>query len=249
MAMQTAAPSWFVLAQAEIGIAETEGPKHTARVVEYFKLAGHAGIKDDETAWCAAFACAMLEMAGVASPKTLRARAFLDWGVAVTQAKPGDLVVFKRGSSTWQGHVGFFVRWSEDNHKVLVLGGNQSNAVRYAWYDAADLLGVRRPIEAAGTPTPAVVTPRAVKTSRKWSLSEAWSRLQIALGLGTGSTVVADQAGMLPDIVSLLKRFAMDHAGLLIVGGIVVGLLVSETIKQLVKEDVADGRYTPSGEP
>lgn len=241
---------WYVAAQAEIGVAETAGPEHTARVLEYFRLAGHPEIPDDETAWCAAFACAMLESSGVRSPKSLRARAFLDWGVAVTQARPGDIVVFRRGTNPAQGHVGFFVRWSDDNSKILVLGGNQSNAVRYQWYAATDLLGVRRPIEAAGAPSPQMSheAPRAVKSSRKWSLSEAWSRVLGALGLGTAGTVTAEQSELLPDAIRLVKQFAVDHAGLLIVGGIVAGVLVSETIKQLVKEDVADGRYKPSGD-
>lgn len=135
--------SAYELAQAEVGTVEWakgDNPK----VVAYFKDSGNAGVKNDETAWCAAFVGAMLKRAGVKGTGKLNARSYLDWGVPVERkdAKEGDVVVFKRGTSTWEGHVAFFVK---DNKTTLsVLGGNQSNAVNVKNYKASDLLGIRR---------------------------------------------------------------------------------------------------------
>ena len=48
-------PRWLTLAWADLGVAETPGPDHTARVVGYYGDVGHPNVTDDETAWCAAF--------------------------------------------------------------------------------------------------------------------------------------------------------------------------------------------------
>jgi hypothetical protein len=96
------------------------------------------------------------------------------------------------------------------------------------------------------SPRPEARVPE-VTASRKWRISEWWSRLMLALGIGTGGTTIADQAGVARDFVSTVKDFAMDNAVLLVLGGVVAGLVVSETIKALTREDVEDGRYVPSG--
>jgi hypothetical protein len=53
------------------------------------------------------------------------------------------VVVFWRGAREgWQGHVGFYV--GRGAGQVLVLGGNQSNAVTVASFTESRLLGYRR---------------------------------------------------------------------------------------------------------
>ena len=142
--MTTEFPPWALKAEDEIGVKEIVGKKHNPRVVDYFKRAGHPEVKDDETAWCAVFACAMLEDAGYRSPKSAWARDFLKWGEKIDIPVPGCIVVFRRGDG---GHVGFYVEHNEDRSKIKVLGGNQSNAVNYSYYNAHDLLGYRVPTE------------------------------------------------------------------------------------------------------
>lgn len=154
----------YELAQAEVGTvewAQGDNPK----VVAYFKDAGHSQVTNDETAWCAAFVGAMLKRAGFANTKSLLARSYLVYGKEVQRkdAQPGDIVVFSRGNSTWQGHVAFFVK---DHGAFLeVLGGNQANAVNKKKYQAKQLLGIRRPVKAVVTdtrkpvPTPAPLPP------------------------------------------------------------------------------------------
>jgi len=141
----------YDLAKAEVGTVEWakgDNPK----VVAYFKDSGNPGVMDDETAWCAAFVGAMLRRAGVKSTGALNARSYLDWGKPVDRkdAQPGDVVIFKRGNSSWQGHVAFFVK--DRGALIDVLGGNQSNAVNIKGYHSAALLGIRRPPKATAKP-------------------------------------------------------------------------------------------------
>lgn len=133
----------YELAKAEVGTIEWDNGSNP-KVVAYFKDAGHPEVKDDATAWCAAFVGAMLHRAGLPKTGALNARSYLQWGEAVDRkdAREGDIVVFTRGNSTWQGHVGFFVKDNGDT--ITVLGGNQSNAVNRRAYAAKNLLGIRR---------------------------------------------------------------------------------------------------------
>lgn len=133
----------YELAKAEVGTLEWENGDNP-KVVAYFKDAGHPEIKTDATAWCAAFVGAMLHRAGLPKTGQLTARSYLEWGEPVDRknAREGDIVIFTRGNSTWQGHVGFFVKDNGDT--ITVLGGNQSNAVNRRQYNADRLLGIRR---------------------------------------------------------------------------------------------------------
>lgn len=143
----------YELAKAEVGTVEwTKG--NNPKVVAYFKDSGNPGVTDDETAWCAAFVGAMLKRAGIKGTGKLNARSYLDWGTPVDRkdAQPGDVVIFKRGSSSWQGHVAFFVK--DRGALIDVLGGNQSNAVNVKGYQSAALLGIRRPPKAQVKKTP-----------------------------------------------------------------------------------------------
>ena len=148
----------YDLAKAEVGTVEwTKGDN--PKVVAYFKDSGNPGVTNDETAWCAAFVGAMLRRAGVKSTGALNARSYLDWGTPVDRknAQPGDVVIFKRGNSSWQGHVAFFVK--DRGALIDVLGGNQSNAVNIKGYQAASLLGIRRPPKATAKPEEAPKRP------------------------------------------------------------------------------------------
>lgn len=133
----------FDLARLEIGTYEwAEGSN--PRVDAYFDDVGYPSMTDD-TAWCAAFVGAMLKRCGYPHTGKLTARSYLDWGkpVDLSQAQPGDVVVFWRGSpDSWTGHVGFVDRVADG--KVYTLGGNQSNQVNVQAYPADRVLSVRR---------------------------------------------------------------------------------------------------------
>lgn len=153
-------PTWLVPARKLVGLKEIVGSKHEAKVLEFFAEAGHPEIHNDETAWCAAFANAMLRRAGYAGTGALNARSFLTWGTKLDKPQPGCIVVFKRGNSGWQGHVAFFL--ADRGPKVEVLGGNQSNSVSIARYNKKDVLGYRWPeIKAATAKSPAPAEKKA----------------------------------------------------------------------------------------
>jgi uncharacterized protein (TIGR02594 family) len=118
----------YRLAKAELGTREISGAQDNPEIVQWFADVGHQWVRDDETAWCAAFTGAMLEAAGIRSTRALNARSYMEWGEPTADPQEGDVVVFWRVSrSDWRGHVGFFVR--KDRNRVWVLGGNQSNSV------------------------------------------------------------------------------------------------------------------------
>ena len=150
-------PQWFDLARLDLATAEIAGSRHNPAILRYFQDAGHSEVTNDETAWCAAFVCAMLERCGVRSTRSLWARDFLQWGVSVEGApRRGDIVVFARGPTF--GHVAFFDAFNEDDSQVRVLGGNQSDKVCYAWYPSERILGFRRPAPEA-RPQPKTAHP------------------------------------------------------------------------------------------
>lgn len=145
----------YEVAKSLIGTKEIVGPTDNPEVVSFFAESGHAWVKDDETAWCAAFIGACLKRAGLHGTKKLNARSYLDWGMSVPSEKMavGDVVVFSRGDPNgWQGHVAFAVKWDKKN--IWVLGGNQSNSVSIAPYSRSRLLGVRRLMVADAAPEP-----------------------------------------------------------------------------------------------
>jgi len=104
--------------------------------------------------WCAAFVNAVLELDSIPSLNDqtkyppLMARSFLYWGerVAREDIQRGDVVIFPRGNAGWQGHVGFYVDSQMHNGKEywIILGGNQSNEVRYDFYSPSRAIDIRR---------------------------------------------------------------------------------------------------------
>lgn len=103
-------PLWLKNARQLLGVKEIIGSKDEQKILEFFKEAGHPEVHSETVPWCAAFANAMLRRAGYAGTGSLAARSFLNWGQSLKTPKPGCIVVFKRGNSSWQGHVAFFLR-------------------------------------------------------------------------------------------------------------------------------------------
>ena len=131
------------MAGGYVGETEIAGAKHNPKILAMYKKSGAAWVEDDETPWCAAFVGAVLKDAGIKGTMKLNARSYLDWGEEVTKPEAGDVVIFWRGKKDgWQGHVAFFVRF--DGDKIVVLGGNQGDAVSIKSYAGSRWLGYRR---------------------------------------------------------------------------------------------------------
>ncbi len=126
-------------AQEKLGWSETDS---TDKLTDFLKNDGQ-GIKPKETAWCAAFVNSTLEESGLNGTGALNARSFLNWGTEVSDPQEGDIVVLSRGTSGWEGHVGFFKGY-DDKGNILILGGNQGDAVSIKSYAKDRLLGFRR---------------------------------------------------------------------------------------------------------
>ena len=151
------AQSAFAVAERFCGrIREIPGKKDHPLVLYMLQLAAGSDWPDcDEIPWCSAFVYFVAFVLDLERPGRhgLRARSWLQVGRAVSehQARPGDdIVILKRGDGHQpgpeildaKGHVGFYAG-REDCH-VLVLGGNQDNAVNISRYPAVRILSIRR---------------------------------------------------------------------------------------------------------
>lgn len=84
-----------------------------------------------------------MQECGLAYPKAwYRARAWAEWGVACEPAL-GAVAVFERGA---RGHVGFVVG-VDHMSRLLILGGNQGDAVSIVPFPRYRLLATRWPAE------------------------------------------------------------------------------------------------------
>lgn len=146
MNMHLAQKHAFDLAKTFIGLKEIPGSEDNQEIVQMFKDVGHSWVKDDETAWCAAFVGSMLERSGLRSTRKLNARSYLDWGkpIPVNEIQAGDICIKTRGDvNGWTGHV-FMATAPASAGTIKGLGGNQSNSVNIQRFKVSELLGVRR---------------------------------------------------------------------------------------------------------
>jgi uncharacterized protein (TIGR02594 family) len=147
---------WYSVAKSLVGVEEVSGKIDNEKIVELFRIVGHVEIKDDETAWCAAFVGSCLELAGYKSTRSLAARSYLKFGEKIPEPREGCIVVFWRESKTSaKGHVGFYA--GRDDRFIRVLGGNQSNGVRVQGYPAERLLACVMPVERGAVATSALI--------------------------------------------------------------------------------------------
>lgn len=138
-------PKWLAKAREYIGLQEMKGKQHNPKILEWWKLIG-ADFKDDETSWCGGFVGGVLAEVGIKPVAgAAGSRNWLKHGAKLDKPAVGCIVVFWRGSKTgWQGHVGFVVGRDQKGN-LMVLGGNQGDAVNIKPFDKARVLGYRWP--------------------------------------------------------------------------------------------------------
>jgi|WetSurMetagenome_2_1015567.scaffolds.fasta_scaffold00298_38 uncharacterized protein (TIGR02594 family) len=115
---------WYDEARKELGIREG---RDDAEILKLFREAGHPEIGGSDTAWCAAFAGAMLQRAGYKPSGSLMARSYVGYGMHLGTPKIGCIAVLWRGSPhSSEGHVGFVNCFDDDT--VALVGGNQGSS-------------------------------------------------------------------------------------------------------------------------
>lgn len=147
------APKMLVESIRHYGILEKVGKGSTPDITQWAKEVGVSGwYTDDDIPWCGLFVGVVAKRCGYPFPasKLLAARQWVNWGVPVTKGREmlWDVLVFSRSGG---GHVGFMV--GENDKAFLVFGGNQSNAVGFAWIAKDRLLEARRPAYKVGEPS------------------------------------------------------------------------------------------------
>lgn len=148
LAVMTIEPAWLVEARLHIGVKEIKGSVHNSVIAEWLNRL-KAWWADDETPWCGVFAAHCMRTAGFAIPRYwMRAKAWLDWGCRINKPAHGCVVVFDRIGG---GHVGFVVG-SDRCGNLMVLGGNQGDAVSIKPFPRERVVGYRWPCEPSCVP-------------------------------------------------------------------------------------------------
>lgn len=124
------------------GEQEYDGEDHNPIIVSFLQTDSFA-FNSDEIPWCSAFINYIAKQVGLERTKNLTARLWLNVGEVITEPELGDLcILWRQSPKSWKGHVGIYIRQTED--KVWLLGGNQNNMVNIRSYNKTRLLGYRR---------------------------------------------------------------------------------------------------------
>jgi len=150
-------PAWLKAAWAAEGQREFPGPASNGWIEAlWLRQPGGrwfwetVGKRDDsKLPWCGAFAADCMRQAGLPFPQHYaRAAAWAEYGVRLDRPARGCIVTFNKAG---QNHVGFIVGETV-NGNLLVLGGNQNDAVKVSEFVRRHATSYRYP---PGVPLPA----------------------------------------------------------------------------------------------
>lgn len=132
---------WIAEARKYIGLKEVPGPKTNSIIAGWLKNL-KAWWTGDETPWCGTFVAEVLQTAGLKYPaRWMGAKDYLTLPVSLERPAYGCIVIFEREGG---GHVGFVV--GKDQHgNLMVLGGNQGDAVSIKPFPLSRVTGFRWP--------------------------------------------------------------------------------------------------------
>lgn len=155
-----------------LGLKEYPGPSSNPVIMQMAKDLGVSNIyTNDDMSWCALFMCYLCKITGKPMPyrsyEILRAASFATWGnpVARGDERLGDIAVFKRPGGN---HVGIVIAVTATT--IVVLGGNQSNAVTITEIAKTRLSACRRYYSIAA---PESAIQYVVSSTGKLSTNEA----------------------------------------------------------------------------
>jgi uncharacterized protein (TIGR02594 family) len=137
------AEGFFKIAQKEIGVSEVPGPRSNPRIVEYHKATSlDPKLRNDNTPWCSSFVNWVVQQGGLMGTNSASALSWRQWGNDAHGPSLGAIAVLDYGSG--HGHVAF-VAGVTTAGRVILLGGNQSDQVRYSVFGASRIVGYRVP--------------------------------------------------------------------------------------------------------
>ena len=144
--MSTQTP-WLHIAIDDLAAGVHEAKGFDDRIAEAQRLVGLT--PDDETPWCSAYANLAMKNAGIVGSMKPNARSWLSWGQELRAAEIGAVTVLWRGSPEgWLGHVAFYLGHNGPG-EVILLGGNQADAVSVECFPLTRVLGFRWPTSLA----------------------------------------------------------------------------------------------------
>ena len=140
------------LAMRYVGVLEIAGTGNHPLIQWWHSLCGGGLAVPDDVPWCSSFCNGPTWELRLPRSKSKAARSWLTVGTPIylSDAKPAnDVVILTRAGATKDpnvlnapGHVGFYAGYA--NGRVLLLGGNQSDAVSVSSFPDASVIGVRR---------------------------------------------------------------------------------------------------------
>lgn len=131
---------WIAKARKQIGLREYAGSANNPTIISWLKRLKSSWL-DDSTPWCGTFVAAMLEPDYPIATSWYRAKDWLNCGKKLDRPVYGCIVVFGR---TGGGHVGFCVG-VDSRGNLMILGGNQGDAVNIKPFSRDRVLGYRWP--------------------------------------------------------------------------------------------------------
>ncbi len=155
--------AWIAEAHKYVGTKEIPGEQHEPKILRWFKAIKAPWFTADEVPWCAAFVGGCLEAVGIKSTRSATAKSYLAWGLPLSAPAYGCIVVFTRDGG---GHVGFVVG-QDAKGRLMVLGGNQGDAVSISPFAPARVVGYRWPaaVSIQIGPLPLIVSGEASSTN------------------------------------------------------------------------------------
>ena len=141
-------PSWISIAEEELGTDEIPGKKnHNPQIIDYHaSTTGKA--KKDETPWCSSFVNWVLKKAGYEGTNSAWSHSWRNWGDGLSKPAIGSVAFIDWGKvypkKKGKGHVGFVVGKTATG-RIVLLGGNQSDTVRYTAFKSSHIVTYRVP--------------------------------------------------------------------------------------------------------
>lgn len=132
---------WIELARSFVGLEEIKGQRHNPTIIKWldkmgsFQKEARAWWRDDETPWCGLFVGYIMGMSGRYVVK--------EWYRAIEWSRAGLTKLDGPAYgciAVMPNHVGFVVG-KDRNGNIILLGGNQGDAVRLSPFKPGSIVG------------------------------------------------------------------------------------------------------------